>query len=148
MSERWIPVLAAFLGLLGGIGGAFIGGAVANEGQQQRFENEQAIRAQDLRREAFADFLQAVANVNQGAGNVNEELARADTAKAQVALFANARTREAASTLRNALTADEACGELNTRGAGDACVKNAQQQYFKAQTGFVIAAKAQLDAGE
>ena len=37
MSERWIPIVAAILGVLGGTGGAFIGGHVANEGQAQRF---------------------------------------------------------------------------------------------------------------
>jgi CHASE1-domain containing sensor protein len=40
MSERWVPLLAAVVGLLGGMGGAYVGGTVANEGQQDRFEDE------------------------------------------------------------------------------------------------------------
>jgi hypothetical protein len=40
MSERWLTVLAAVLGLLGGMAGAAVGGYVANQGQEQRFEHE------------------------------------------------------------------------------------------------------------
>ena len=49
MAERWFPVLAAVLGLLGGIGGAAVGGYVANKGQGQRFEEERAARIRDVR---------------------------------------------------------------------------------------------------
>jgi CHASE1-domain containing sensor protein len=66
VSERWVPLLAAVVGLLGGMGGAYIGGSVANEGQQQRFESEQAAESRDLRRDADADFLEACEALNFG----------------------------------------------------------------------------------
>ena len=53
MSDRWIPVLAAVVGVIGGIGGAYIGGAVANEGQETRFERERAAALQDLRMDTY-----------------------------------------------------------------------------------------------
>jgi hypothetical protein len=139
VSERWIPVLAAVVGLLGGMGGAFIGGYVANKGQEQRFENEQEVRAEELRRTTYADFLQAAANVNQGSGDVNEQLARADTAEAKVNLFANTDTREAASALTDAVYARRDCAGLES---GSTALQNC---YSKAQGQFVDAARAQLE---
>jgi hypothetical protein len=59
MSERWVPLLAAAVGLLGGIGGAYVGGKVANERQQDRFENEQRVEARNIRMDAYVDFLKA-----------------------------------------------------------------------------------------
>jgi hypothetical protein len=41
MSDRWVPIVAAVVGVIGGMGGAYIGGSVANEGQRQRFEEQQ-----------------------------------------------------------------------------------------------------------
>jgi hypothetical protein len=40
MSDRWLPVVAAILGVLGGVAGAAVGGYVANKGQEQRLEAE------------------------------------------------------------------------------------------------------------
>jgi hypothetical protein len=57
MDARWMPLLAAGLGVLGGIGGAFIGGNLANEGAERRFESERAAAIQDVRRDAYANFL-------------------------------------------------------------------------------------------
>jgi hypothetical protein len=49
MPERWwIPVLAAVVGLIGGVGGAYVGGEVANSGQKQQFENQRTAEVQDL----------------------------------------------------------------------------------------------------
>ena len=100
MSERWVPLLAALVGLLGGMGGAYIGGSVANEGQQQRFENEQEARMQDLRRNTYADFLQEAAGVNSGAIKSFEDL---DAAEAKVEFFANTEIRETALALAGAV---------------------------------------------
>jgi hypothetical protein len=52
-----MPLLAAGLGVAGGIAGAFIGGSLANEGQERRLESEQSDAAQALRREAYAEFI-------------------------------------------------------------------------------------------
>jgi hypothetical protein len=57
MDARWMPIVAAGVGVLGGIGGAFIGGYLANEGAEGRFEKERAAAEQDLRREAYGAYL-------------------------------------------------------------------------------------------
>lgn len=59
MNERWLPVLAAALGFFGGVAGAAVGGYVANEGQERRFEAERAARLRVLRTEAYRTFLRA-----------------------------------------------------------------------------------------
>src|SRR5919106_3319471 len=105
VSERWIPILAAVVGVIGGTAGAYIGGYVANQGQEARFDHEDEIRQDDLRRTAFSDFLQAASNVNQGAGDSNEQLASVDTAEAKVGLFATTATQDAASDLTDAVYA-------------------------------------------
>jgi len=52
-----MPIFAAGLGVLGGVGGAFVGGSVANEGQREGFKRQRAAAMQDLRIEAYANFL-------------------------------------------------------------------------------------------
>ena len=42
MNERWIPVLAAVVGGLGGMGGALVGGSVANQGQEREYGDAHA----------------------------------------------------------------------------------------------------------
>ena len=63
MDARWMPLLAAGLGVLGGLGGAVVGGWLANEGQENQFESERAAAAQDLRREAYGIYLGAAQEV-------------------------------------------------------------------------------------
>ena len=57
MLDRWIPIAAAVLGVAGGAGGAYVGGTVANEGQQERFRNERVVRMQELRRETYVNYI-------------------------------------------------------------------------------------------
>lgn len=52
-----MPLLAAGLGVLGGITGAFIGGYLANEGAESRFKSERAGAEQDLRRDTYGTYL-------------------------------------------------------------------------------------------
>jgi hypothetical protein len=59
VSDRWIPVLAATVGVLGGLGGALIGGLIANEGQQDQLESERDAAREALREEAYAGYLAA-----------------------------------------------------------------------------------------
>jgi hypothetical protein len=54
-----MPLLAAAVGVLGGVGGAYIGGVVANEGQEQQSESERAAAIQDLRIDVYGDYLGA-----------------------------------------------------------------------------------------
>ena len=86
MAERWFPVLAAVLGLLGGIGGAAVGGYVANKGQEQRFKEERAARIRDVRINAYVRFLRAAENGKFHAREVEDSVLY--TAEAEVALVA------------------------------------------------------------
>ena len=149
MSDRWIPVLAAVVGLLGGMGGAFIGGYVANEGQERRFDNERDVRREEERRTTYADFLQAAAKVNQGTGG-EEQIALTDTARARVDLFADAATREAASAVSDALIEQGPCVAREPRFEPNTeqHQQRVQDCYRKAQVQFVNAARLQLEAGK
>jgi hypothetical protein len=60
MDARWMPVLAAVVGVLGGVGGALAGGAVANSGQEQQFQNERRAAIQDLRADRYGEYAAAV----------------------------------------------------------------------------------------
>jgi hypothetical protein len=125
MSDRWLPILAAVVGVLGGMGGAFIGGYVANEGQQQRFKEEQASQLRDLRRNAFAEYLRAVQGVISGAHS--ETLI---TPEAKVELLAHTRgVRDAALAL-----ADN--------------VINEKSNFEQLRVRFINAAKRELEADE
>ena len=57
MDARWMPILAAAIGVLGGVGGALVGGFAANEGQEKGFERERAAAIQDLRIEEYGTFI-------------------------------------------------------------------------------------------
>jgi hypothetical protein len=57
MDVRWMPVLAAAIGVLGGVGGALVGSFAANEGQEAGFKRERAAAERDLRREAYGTYV-------------------------------------------------------------------------------------------
>ena len=98
MPDRWVAVLAAVLGLLGGMGGAAVGGYVANKGQEQRFEHERATQLQDLRTDTYVKFLRAAQTEHDAAVRTEDRIVR--TADAEVALVApNTAVREAAAML-------------------------------------------------
>jgi len=61
VSERWIPILAAIVGLVGGLGGAAIGGSIANAGQQQQFRNERIADLNNLLNETYSRYLRTAA---------------------------------------------------------------------------------------
>ena len=111
MAERWIPVLAAALGLLGGIAGAAVGGYVANEGQEQRFEEERAARIREVRLDTYVRFLRAAENERFHPATFDDDIVTA--AEAEVALVARSvALREAAERLK-ALLNSENEEELN-----------------------------------
>jgi hypothetical protein len=112
MDARWIPVLAAVVGVLGGVGGALIGGYVANQGQQQRFKSERAAAIQDLRIDTYGALLgtsQEVTIVFEPGvpdAEKREALVRLFAAEARVALVAETpAVADAARAVREALTA-------------------------------------------
>lgn len=125
MSERWVAILAAVIGVLGGMGGAFIGGYVANEGQQQRFKEEQSARFAELRRDTFAEYMRAIQGIVSGTAH-RETLF---TPEAKVELVARSdEVREAAAALAKAVGVDIQRGDVRGR--------------------FIEAAKAELKADE
>ena len=62
MTERWIPIVAAVVGLMGGLGGAAIGGSIANEGQEERFRNERLAELNNLLIDTYSRYLRTTAN--------------------------------------------------------------------------------------
>jgi len=98
MNDRWVPVLAALLGVLGGVAGAAVGGYVANKGQEQRFAAERASRMLDQRLDAYVRFLRAAENEADEASAYPDPIVQ--SAAAEVVLVArSAELREAASRL-------------------------------------------------
>jgi CHASE1-domain containing sensor protein len=106
MSDRWLPVVAAILGVLGGVAGAAVGGYVANKGQEQRFEAERDSRRLDQRIDAYVGFLRAVENEKTEAGRYDDAIFI--TAAAEVELVArNAALQRAARRLKDEMSSYE-----------------------------------------
>jgi hypothetical protein len=59
MNVRWLPIVAAAVGVLGGVLGALAGGWISNKGQESGFERARKAQIQDIRREVYADFVGA-----------------------------------------------------------------------------------------
>lgn len=98
MSERWVPVLAGVLGLLGGVAGAAVGGYIANQGQERRFEHERATEIRDRRIDTYVKFVRAVEDERFNAPTTDDRIIR--SAEAEVALVASGPAlRQAASRL-------------------------------------------------
>ena len=128
-SERWIPVLAAGVGLLGGMAGALVGGWVANEGQQQRFENEQAAETRNLRLNTYAEFLKACESVffideSFSSAQVSQLVAELSAVEARASLVTSSRqVGEAARALGRGC---RDAGEVQLRRLEDSFIKAAQ----------------------
>jgi hypothetical protein len=59
MDAKWMPVFAAAVGVLGGVGGALVGGSLANASEQDRLETERRDAREDLFRATHGEFLGA-----------------------------------------------------------------------------------------
>jgi hypothetical protein len=129
MADRWLPVLAAMLGLLGGIGGAAVGGYVANKGQEQQFEEERAARIRDVRLQTYVSFLRAAENEHSNAREVSDGVVR--TAEAEVALVARSTAlRGAAARLTDA-----------------ALFYSVERQFTEARDSFIELAHSEIETG-
>ena len=129
MADRWLPVLAAVLGLLGGIGGAAVGGYVANKGQEQQFEEERAARIRDVRLQTYVTFLRAAENEHSNAREVSDGVVR--TAEAEVALVARSTAlRAAAAKLTDA-----------------ALSYSVERQFTEARNSFIELAHSEIETG-
>jgi hypothetical protein len=75
VSDRWMPILAAIVGLVGGLGGAAIGGSIANEGQEQQFRNQRIADLNNLLNETYSRYLRtsATAYLDRTAGGISRK---------------------------------------------------------------------------
>ena len=129
MSDRWLPVLAAVLGIVGGVLGAAVGGYIANEGQEAQFKQERAERIRDLRLATYSKFLRAAENEKVRGPELQDSIVL--TAQLEVELVArNDDLRAAAVRL-----SDRA---RNWEG-GD------ESEYAAARTTFIDLAHAEID---
>ena len=85
VNERWIPILAGVIGVVGGVGGAVVGGVIANEGQEAQFEKDRAAELQDLREQTYVRFVGAAERVHFLGGETAN--AEANAAFAEVILL-------------------------------------------------------------
>jgi hypothetical protein len=109
---RWLPAMAAVAGLLGGIGGAFVGGWVANEGQQQQFRNQRLTEIQDLLIAIYGKYLRTAEVVAADNSILREvrsddrkaaDLAEFSAAEAELRLVADPELRDAARAVRTSV---------------------------------------------
>jgi hypothetical protein len=129
MSEHWVTVVAAVLGLLGGMAGAAVGGYIANRGEQQRFEHERAAEIRDLRLDTYVMLLRAAELEHAQPVETDDRFIR--TAEAEVALVApTAAIREAA--------AQFAANALNA---------TSEQDYTRLRDEFIDLAQAEIEPG-
>jgi len=148
-----MPLLAAGLGVLGGVGGAFIGGYVANEGQENRFDKERAAAITDVRRHAYGEFLGAaqeiLVNLQTDATDKvkRESFVRFFVAKARVDLVRqNTKVEEAATKVSDALTNDTA-DDSATAKEQEAAEAAAEAAYVKAAKTFGEVARRAIATG-
>jgi hypothetical protein len=146
-----MPIVAATIGLLGGLGGALVGGWLANEGQERRFERERAAAKQDLLREVYGTYLETAEEVwasfltELSPEEINAVGVRLLVAQRRVALVTeNDEVNDAATEVTDVLTAEE--GEYADTPAGEAQLA---ADYDKATESFLAVAQDEIEeAGE
>ncbi len=122
--DRWIPIVAATVGVLGGMGGALVGGYISNQGQEHQFDRQLQAARDDLRQDSYANYLQAgygyllqVQLKREGVKVTSDELkARAQAlvgAQSAVALFGNPKFEDLTNKLLNALVTEHAATSAN-----------------------------------
>ena len=142
MDARWIPLLAAALGVLGGVGGAAVGGSVANSGQSQRLQEERITEVQDLLIATYAEFQGAADNYAISWGIAEEkfrgESERLEFVKPQLdELF---RTAAAVELVANPQVMDAADKLRDELGGGD------PKDYETLRNSFIRLAREEIEA--
>ena len=149
MSDRWIPVLAAVVGVLGGIGGAGIGGCVANQGEERRLNSERQTARLDSEQDAYASYLEAVNTlvlrgqlVQVHPDQISDEdidnaIQAAFAAQATVEIFAPLKVRQAALELTTLVGHDRAEWSQLPRGGWD--------EIFQKRNDFIDRAQKELE---
>ena len=120
LPDRWIPVVAATVGVLGGMGGALVGGYISIQGQEDRAQDEREAVQREVRRETYATYIQAVEGFLQNAAAVGDFKTRAEeaafikaegipvlTALAVVDLVADDEVQDAAHAITDALESED-----------------------------------------
>ena len=133
MNERWIPILAGVIGVVGGVGGAVVGGVIANEGQEKQFEKDRAAQLQDLREQTYVKFVGAAERVHQLGGLTDK--AEANAALASVILLSPTLERPATIVLQGA---GQTTGEETDRQ------KTVEAAYNKNLERFVLRAQKEV----
>ena len=138
MDARWMPLLAAAVGVLGAVAGALVGGAVANSGQEQGFERQRAADIQDLRIKTYGEFLGTaralLATFETDAARQGKKYVELQVAAARVDLIAE--TPEVA-----------AAAVRVTDATGDDPHKTAEEEivaYKKAMAAFLAVARDEI----
>jgi hypothetical protein len=118
VSERWIPILSAIVGLVGGIGGAAIGGQIANEGQAQLRQDERTAELNNLLIDTYSRYLRTAASAQ--IAHTGGELSQAEANRiggeleagaAEVSLVTNSdQVEDAADRLEEAVIAQVGMG--------------------------------------
>jgi hypothetical protein len=138
---RWLPLLAALLGVVSGIAGALIGGKVANDGQEKQFRNQRIAELQDLLITDYGRYVRAAEVVAddssksksiQTVAKVAADEADLSAAEAEVHLVASPELWALAKRVRMAFDAPNE--------------REGIQQYRKARDDFIDKARQEINA--
>ena len=151
MDARWMPLFAAAVGVLGGVGGALVGGFIANQNQEEGFRRERAAAKQDLRVEAYADFLGTAEGLVEAyraedEAKVQELLVKLFVSRARVRLvFENPEVEKAATNVGDAVTSDATEEESETCDGDQTCIDQEQfDDYEAAAKAFLARAREEI----
>jgi hypothetical protein len=133
VNERWIPILAGVIGVVGGVGGAVVGGVIANEGQEEQFEKDRAAEIQDLREQTYVKFVGGAERVHQ-LGRLTDK-AEAFAALAEVILLSPTLEQPATMVLQRA---------AQTTGEETKEQKTVEAAYGKNLERFVLLAQQEV----
>jgi hypothetical protein len=142
-----MPIVAAAIGLLGGLGGALVGGWLANETQERRFEKERAAAKQVLLRETYGTYIGTAQEVwatalsGRSPKEINAVAVRLFVAGARVDLVAeNDKVSAAAIELRDVLTPEE-----GTYPEGEEGERQQGADYKEATKNFLEVARDEIE---
>lgn len=163
MDARWMPILAATLGVIGGLAGALAGGFIANHGQVEEFKRDRAAARQDLRTDVYGEYLgtaeaYVLANLlGLTDAEKNAQLVKLFVTRARVFLVREDIEVEKAAEAITAAVLDDtkaemdertACEEMPTGGPRDACYQRLDDRqykaYLRAGDGFLATARQEI----
>jgi hypothetical protein len=133
-----MPLLVAAVGVAGGVGGAFVGGKMANEGQEKQSESERAAAKQALRVDAYADYLGSAEAL---VGKLSLDFSESESKEAVIRLLSDG--------ARAVIVAGQAEVIRQEANAVTKAVLNEDEDaYDKAAEAFFVAARDDIEAAE